>query len=122
MKTIYRFIILFATPLIWIGCVREEIVEDFSVEIMARMESEVDTRTSLSDIQNGMYYPLWSADDEIAVYVDNDTDPSKFTLTSGEETTVASFTGSRKGDDYIAVYPYDVAGSISDGAISVTLP
>jgi len=122
MKTIYRFIILFATPLIWIGCVREEIVEDFSVEIMARMESEVDTRTSLSDIQNGMYYPLWSADDEIAVYVDNDTDPSKFTLTSGEETTVASFTGSRKGDDYIAVYPYDVAGSISDGAISLTLP
>lgn len=122
MKTIYRFIILFATLLIWTGCVREEIVEDFSVEIMARMESEVDTRTSLSDLQNGMYYPLWAADDEIAVYVDNDTDPSKFTLTSGEETTVASFTGSRKGDDYIAVYPYDVAGSISDGAISLTLP
>ena len=86
------------------------------------MESEVDSRTSLSDLQNGMYYPLWAADDEIAVYVDNDTDPSKFTLTSGEETTVASFSGSRKGDDYIAVYPYDVAGSISDGAISLTLP
>ncbi len=122
MKTIYRFIILFATLLVWTGCVREEIAEDFSVEIMARMESEADTRTSLSGLQDGMYYPLWSAGDEIAVYVDGDADPSKFYLKSGDGTTVAQFTGTRKGEEYLAVYPYEIAGSVSDDTLSVTLP
>lgn len=122
MKTIYRFIILFAVLFLWTGCVQEEIAEEFSVEISARMEAEPDTRTSLSGLENGMYYALWETGDEIAVYVDEDADPSKFYLKSGDGTTVASFTGTRKGEDYLAVYPYDIAGSVSDGSLSVTLP
>ena len=122
MKTIYRFIILFAVLFLWTGCVQEEIAEEFSVEISARMEAEPDTRTSLSGLENGMYYALWETGDVIAVYVDEDADPSKFYLKSGDGTTVASFTGTRKGEDYLAVYPYDIAGSVSDGSLSVTLP
>lgn len=122
MNTIYRYFILLAAVALSAGCVQEDFIEETSVDITARMEAEPDTRTSLSGLEGGMYYPLWSAGDQIAVYVDNDADPSKFSLTSGEGSTVASFAGSRKGDDYIAVYPYDIAGSISDGTVSLTLP
>lgn len=93
-----------------------------SVEISAVMEHDADTRTTLSGLEDGMYYPLWSAGDEIAVYVDNDTEPSKFSLLSGEGSTYAKFSGTRKGTDYFAVYPYKIAGSISAGTLSVTLP
>ena len=105
------------------GCM-EERLEEYSapIEISARMESEPDTRTSLSGLENGMYYALWEAEDEIAVYVDEDVDPSKFYLKSGGGTTVASFTGTRKGEDYLAVYPYDIVGSVSGDSLSVTLP
>ena len=122
MNTIYRYFILLAAVALSAGCVQEDFIEETSVDITARMETEPDTRTSLSGLEGGMYYPLWSAGDQIAVYVDNDADPSKFSLTSGEGSTVASFAGSRKGDDYIAVYPYDIAGSISDDTVSLTLP
>ncbi len=107
---------------IW-GCVKTELIEDVSkVELTATMEYEAETRTSLSGLENGMYYPLWSAGDEIAVFADGDSEPSKFTLNSGEGTTVASFTGSRQGDEYVAIYPYDMADNMSDGIISLTLP
>lgn len=106
-----------------LGCVKTELVEEVSkVELTATMEYEAETRTSLSGLENGMYYPLWSAGDEIAVFVDGDTEQSKFTLNSGEGTTVASFTGSRQGDEYVAIYPYDMADNMSDGIISLTLP
>ena len=123
MKTIYRFLIIFLMlTSIW-GCVKTELVEDVSkVELTATMEYEAETRTSLSGLENGMYYPLWSAGDEIAVFVDGDSEPSKFTLNSGEGTTVASFTGSRQGDEYVAIYPYYMAGSMSGDTISLTLP
>jgi len=122
MKTIYRYIISFAALLLWAGCVEVEIAEELSVEITARMETEPDSKTILSGLENGMYYALWEAGDEIAVYVDGDADPSKFCLKSGDGSTVASFTGTRKGEDHLALYPYDIAGSVSGGSFSVTLP
>lgn len=123
MRTIYRYFILFATVVLVAGCIQEDLPEvETSVEIAARMECEADTKTSLSGLENGMYYPLWSAGDEIAVFADDDKNPSKFNLISGEESTAAMFSGTRKGKDYFALYPYDVAGSISDGVLSVNLP
>lgn len=123
MKTIYRFLIIFLMLTSILGCVKTELVEDVSkVELTATMEYEAETRTSLSGLENGMYYPLWSAGDEIAVFADGDSEPSKFTLNSGEGTTVASFIGSRQGDEYVTIYPYDMADNMSDGIISLTLP
>ena len=122
MKTIFRYIILCAALSFTAGCVQEEIAEDFSVEITARIDAGADTRTTLSGLEDGMYYPLWSAGDEIAVYADSDKDPSKFTLISGTGTKTASFSGTRSGQDYLAVYPYDIAGTVSDGTVSVTIP
>ena len=126
MKTIVRLCVLFLALALSSACVREEYVEYAAVELTARMEydtdTDTDTKTTLSGLENGMYYPLWSAGDEIAVFVDGASEPSKFTLQSGEGSTVASFSGTVKGDKYVAIYPYDMAGSMSDGKVSLTLP
>ena len=124
MKTKHILIILSLISTLSVSCIREEVAEyiNSSIELTARMEYEAETKTSLSALENGMYYPLWSAGDQIAVYADGDVDPSRFTLTTGEGTTIASFSGNRQGSDYLAVYPYEIAGKNEDGKISLTLP
>ena len=123
MKTIDRIIIFFLVMYSISACVKPELVEELSsIELTATMEYDAETKTSLSGLENGMYYPLWSAGDEIAVFVDGASEPSKFTLNSGEGTTVASFTGTEEGERYVALYPYDMAESLSDGTITMTLP
>ena len=123
MKRIYIALMYSLVSGLFMGCVREQIEEPYaSVELTAVMEAEQETRTTLSGLDNGMYYPLWSAGDEIAVYVDGDSAPSRFSLKSGEGMSVGTFTGTRKGNYYLAVYPYDIAGSFSDGIMSLTLP
>ena len=69
MKTIYKLILCSVAFAVFASCEkREEISEGIQTELTARIESYGDTRTSLSDLQNGNYYPLWSEGDEIAVY------------------------------------------------------
>ena len=105
------------------ACVKDDMLEkEPSVAIEARMEVEEETKTTLSDQIDGMYYSLWSAGDEISVYVDGDEHPSKFTLKSGEGSTISLFEGSRKGNEYVAVYPYGISDKNHDGTISLTLP
>ena len=126
MKKIYGAILSFLMTVSVAGCmfeVLEEPVESpVSVELTAMMEAGPDSRTGLSGLEGGMYYPLWSAEDEIAVFADNDKTPSKFTLTSGEGETKASFSGTRSGSSYIALYPYGEDVTVSDGVLSLTLP
>lgn len=126
MKHIYSAILSFLMIMSVTGCMFEVLEEPVespgSVELTAMMETGPDSKTSLSGLEGDMYYPLWSAEDEIAVFADNDTAPSKFTLISGEGETKASFSGTRSGDSYIALYPYDETASVTDGILSMTLP
>ena len=126
MKHIYSAILSFLMIVSVTGCMFEVLEEPVespdSVELTAMMETGPDSKTSLSGLEGDMYYPLWSAEDEIAVFADNDTAPSKFTLISGEGETKASFSGTRSGDSYIALYPYDETASVTDGILSMTLP
>lgn len=106
------------------GCVKDEaLLENSLYDIVARMEYGADTRTSLSGLQeDGLYYPLWSEGDEIAMYVDGDVSPSKFELVSGTGKTEATFAGTREGASCYAVYPFSAAGKQQDGTISLVLP
>ena len=123
MKTIYRTIILMLSLSIFAGCEkREAMLENATVELSATMEYELKTKTSLSDLADGYYYPLWSSADEIGIYADGDKVPVKFTLKTGAGTTGATFSGTREGENYLAIYPYSAAGNIENGAISLTLP
>ncbi len=122
MKTIVRLCAFFLALALSSACVREEQVGSAAVELTARLEYDAETRTTLSGLENGMYYPLWSAGDEIAVFVDGASTPSRFKLQSGEGSTVASFAGTEEGERYVALYPYDMAESLSDGTLTLTLP
>ena len=106
------------------SCVREElesVPED--INLTARMEAEPETKTVLSSLTNGRYYPLWSAADEIAVFADGGNAPGRFTLKTGEGTVKATFKGGGgQGSSYVAWYPYDMVDSRSGNTLSVTLP
>ena len=126
MKTIYS-VILYSLLLIFVtGCTFEVLEESEisagSVELIAVMEVEPESKTVLSGMVDGRYYPLWSAGDEIAVFADNDNSPSKFTLTSGEGGTSATFSGTRSGTEYLAMYPYDETASVNSKVLSLNLP
>ena len=123
MKTLYK-VIFFATMLAMIvGCKKDEMVFEVSqYELTAIMEDDGHTKTTLSSLQNGIYYPLWSFGDVIAVYVDGDKDPVSYTLVQGEGRTDAVFSGPKAGSSYVAIYPFSAAGEFVDGTVSLTLP
>ena len=105
------------------SCIREEFEEiPEDIELTAKMEAEPETKTVLSSLTNGRYYPLWSAEDEIAVFADGDKTPGRFTLKTGEGTVKATFKGSSQGSSYVAWYPYDMVDSKSGNTLYVTLP
>ena len=123
MKSIYRYIAIYIIALVTAGCTGIDMEMTLpEIELMARMGAGDDTKTSLSGLEGDRYYPLWSEGDEIAVFADNDNEPSRYRLTAGAGTTVASFKGNRSGEKYMALYPFDMAGTKADGKVSVVLP
>ena len=126
MKKIFGVILYSLLLVSATGCMFEVLEEPVSpeaaVELTAVMEVEPDSKTVMSGLEGGMYYPLWAAGDEIAVFADGDRNPAKFTLTSGEGQTKASFSGNRSGSQYYALYPYDETASVASDVLSLTLP
>ncbi len=123
MKRLNIFLIFSFILAVFTGCVKDEAISDeVQYELTAKMEMDASTRTSLSGLQGDMYYPLWSAGDELAVFVDGETTPSKFTLKSGEGATKATFAGTREGSYYYALYPFSDTTRMENGAIHFTLP
>ena len=106
-----------------LGCEQPVLVEQVQmVNIEAAMEVGQDTKTYLSYLSGGMYYPVWDMDDAIAVYSEEDSDPSRFGLMQGEHTTSATFTGVGNGTCSYGLYPFDMAGTFQNGKIHMTLP
>ena len=66
----------------------------------------------------------WSAGDKIAVFDNIDTDAHEFTLTGGEGTSSASFTGtpSAGSASFWAASPAAAASAFGEGIVTMTLP
>ena len=65
---------------------------------------------------------LWAAGDQIKVFDGTSTPLSPFTVTSGEGTTSASFSGSvadPSANKYYALYPYQEAATFTSGNITI---
>lgn len=80
------------------------------------------TKTSLGDPTSGEYPVLWSANDQIALI--QGTNVCVLTLSSGENTTTATFTGTitndfNLGEDYTAFYPASAVNT-NTGAITIS--
>ena len=110
------------------GCSRIEEAEQAvtgSHTLKAVLESHPDTRTYLSDPDShGIYYPYWSGDEEIAVYVDGIPAPDKYSLTEGSGTASGVFTGTVYGLEKVALYPYDdrVDAGVQGHVLNLNLP
>ena len=80
------------------------------------------TKTSLGDPTSGEYPVHWSTNDQIALI--QGTNVCVLTLSNGENTTTATFTGTitndfNLGEDYTAFYPAS-AVNINTGAITIS--
>ena len=90
--------------------------------LTATIEDGKETRTTLGG-DGSLYYPLWSEDDEIAVYSGTGA-PVKFALQSGVGSREATFGGNQLSGDLIGLYPYsDIADEgYSDHVLTLELP
>ena len=74
--------------------------------LTASLEREAATKTHLGAPVDGVYYPYWSSQDQLAVYVDGISLPDKYSLSAGVGTEKGVFSGTLTGDRYVALYPY----------------
>ena len=108
------------------GCRSENVIPEEQPEVFltARMEDGSATRVQFSDPEGGVYHPLWSSGDEVAVLLDRNLVPDRYVLVDGAGTAKARFKGSVSGTRYVALYPYSTYPSRQpDGnAIEFSLP
>ena len=80
------------------------------------------TRTSLSQLSEDIYRPLWKAEDNLAVIPAGADAPSLYTLVKGEGTSEGVFTGAGKSSAYVAYYPYEGFVGFKGKTLDVMLP
>lgn len=100
--------------------------EAVSTTLFARMDEDPVTKTFLSGPVSGVYHNLWSDNDEIGVFVGENT-VSKFSLKNGAGTSKGEFQGEFKDPNGVsmektAVYPFAIVNGKSGSSVSVTLP
>lgn len=101
----------------------ESFPEDSGLTVLtATTGSDTDTKSSLSPMEEGVSSILWSDDDAIGVFIDGAARASAFSLSEGAGTRKASFTGSGKGDSYVAVYPCDDGLELDGEMIRLSIP
>lgn len=84
---------------------------------------ETQTRTQLGELSDSGYKHLWSKGDEIGVFIDGSTQAARFTLIEGAGESNASFSGSGRGTEYVAVYPYNRETELlGGGKVKIGLP
>ncbi len=92
--------------------------------LIATLEGGKDTKTYLAGPEDGIYYPFWSSQDQLAVYADNLTSPDKYTLVEGAGTAKASFKGLISGNKLVGLYPYSYCApeGHKDNLLTLELP
>ena len=127
MKKInYIPLLAFSLLLLAAGCRQAEFEDpaEGGHILTASLERGADTKTHFGDPIDDIYYPYWTAEDELAVYVDALSFDDKYTLTAGAGTEKGSFSGRVSGNHYVALYPY--ADRVNEGlkgnALSLVLP
>ena len=125
-KISYIQLVAFSFLLLAAGC-RQAEFEDPSEGghiLTASLERGAETKTHFEDPIDDVYYPYWTAEDELAVYVDALPFDDKYTLTAGAGTEKGSFSGKVSGNCYVALYPYAdrVKEGLQGNILSLELP
>ena len=112
------------------GCIREldpicTSGDTQNMRLIAQMEGREATKTVMSGMIDGLYYPLWEVDDSLAVFAGDHTIADPFTLVSGEGETIAVFEGPTRLEDansFVAFYPYSGTVKKNGNMLSFELP
>ena len=124
---IYSLLVFVAAILCSVGCSKIEEKLEFDPEkgnnvLEGTFEGSGKTKTTLSGLENGVYKALWSSGDQIAVFIDGNSDGANYKLISGEDSPVASFRGYGKGESYVALYPAEMARELQGSELMIELP
>ena len=102
----------------------KDILADAPVRQLTAVLESPATKTSLEGPVEGIYYPFWSEEDQLAVYVDRVNAPGKYTLAEGAGTSTGVFEGTLSGNKLVALYPFAMGaeGAMSGNVLSLELP
>lgn len=123
-----QILLIICVTLSLASCVRKEVAnlttikEGDCIYLTAKMEAEAPTKTTLSSLTDGKYYPLWEEADSLAVFTKAGEPPSAFSLIEGSGGTTATFTGPSFGNSYIALFPYNKTVYIDENRLVFQLP
>jgi hypothetical protein len=128
MKKIYQICVILSLVLVAGACRRiketEGAINRFTITAMLEGGNPT-TKTTLAgpDVE-GIYRPVWTAGDQIAIYADGIETSAKYTLSSGEGTCQAIFSGDVMGKKMVGLYPYsDQADEgVKDNILTLELP
>lgn len=119
MKQFIRTSIAAALTLMSVACTRKEMesVSDESLVTRTFSAAFSDSKVSLDGLK-----PVWSADDEIAVF--DGTAIRKFTIISGEGTSSAEFTGevAEQATEFQAAFPFALVKAMTAESITLSVP
>lgn len=120
------FLLLVIMP-IYVGCMREEPTTDLlesekMQRITAWMEGHGKTKTFLSPLTDGMYYPLWEEDDTIGVFSGGSIHSTPFFLVKGEGTARGVFEGPLTTGETVCLFPYEENSECVSDKLFFTLP
>jgi len=90
--------------------------------LTATTGSDADTKSSLSPMEEGVSNILWSDNDAIGVFIDGSSQANGFSIKEGAGSRKASFTGTGRGDSYVAVYPYGDGLELDGETIRMNVP
>lgn len=83
----------------------------------------LETKTQLVNEGEITSKVVWEKNDEIAVFIDDNRLPKRYTLVSGENTTKGVFSGNGVGKQYLSIYPYSaVKEAISGEEVMIEFP
>ena len=107
------------------SCIKEEAngkESSSNVRLSAVMEWQLPTKTTLSSLTDGKYYPLWNELDSLSVFTEEGQRPVPFHLVSGAGQTTGAFDGPLEGEHFVALFPYYESSQYKDNQLLFTLP
>lgn len=126
MKRISYFIMTLLLLVSAAGCVDNEfdnrIFDNTAQNTVTAVMEQSGTRTSLGQLSDDAYRPVWKAEDHLAVIPAGADAPSLYTLVKGEGTSEGVFSGTGKSSGYVAYYPYEGFVGFKGKTIDVMLP
>lgn len=126
MKRISYFIMTLLLLVSAAGCVDNEfdnrIFDNTAQNTVTAVMEQSGTRTSLGQLSDDTYRPVWKAEDHLAVIPAGADAPSLYTLVKGEGTSEGVFSGTGKSSGYVAYYPYEGFVGFKGKTIDVMLP